>query len=197
MVWRSCQDDHVGYVLAASVVVDRPDCIVIYQPTGAPVLKRNGSRGGPSGRSLPPGGWDGTHSAGTWGGPPSLRAHQPGTHYSAIRHIGPDGIYGWYVNLELPWVHTPIGYDSRDLIVDIVCDPDLTSPTVKDLDELAWNRERGVITADEEAAYLAWVEVATSDIEARLGVFGMDWDPMAKNLSKADMPTMPSGHVLS
>lgn len=176
VAWRSMQADHVGYVLAASVIVDTDDIIAIHQPAGAPILRRGGERTGPRGRGLAPGAWDGTHRHATFNSDHDVvRAHQPGRYYSVIRKLTPDGYSGWYINLELPWTLTPIGYDSKDLTLDIVLNDDLTNPQWKDLDEHNWNLTVGNITADEHRRYLDHGNNAIADAANRQGVFGHNW----------------------
>jgi Protein of unknown function (DUF402) len=52
--------------------------------------------------------------------------------------------WGWYVNLQQPFTRTTLGFETMDLVLDIVVDPDLTWRW-KDEDELQTFVERGVI----------------------------------------------------
>lgn len=174
-MWRSVLDDHVGYVFAAFVIADEPNVIALQQPAGSPILRRGGTRAGPNGRSMTPGGWDGTHRLDSFNGGDVVRAHTPGSPYSVIRRITPDGYRGWYINLELPWSRTPIGYDTRDLTLDIVFDDHLTQPQWKDGDEHDWNLATGAITADQHRLYRAHGHTAIADALFRRGLFGTDW----------------------
>ena len=51
-----------------------------------------------------------------------LRAHPAGEPWSEWRWLEADGSWSstFYINLEQPWIRTPIGYDSHDWILDIV-----------------------------------------------------------------------------
>jgi Protein of unknown function (DUF402) len=56
----------------------------------------------------------------------------------------PDGEnYGWYVNLQRPFRRSPIGFETMDLALDLVVEPD-RSWRWKDEDELEAFVERGV-----------------------------------------------------
>lgn len=169
VVWRSVHDDHVGYVFAATVIVDSPNIIALHQPNHAPILRREGPRGGPQGRSLLT--WTGQHRPAQFTGGPVIRAHQPGTHYSIIRRLTPSGPQGWYINLELPWQRTPIGYDSRDLTIDITANDTLTTYTWKDKDELDWQRDNGRISPAQHHHYLHQAHTAIEHARSRHHLF--------------------------
>jgi hypothetical protein len=56
----------------------------------------------------------------------------------------PDGRHwGWYVNLQKPYRRTTLGFETMDLMLDVIVDPDRTWRW-KDEDELAVFVERGV-----------------------------------------------------
>lgn len=67
----------------------------------------------------------------------------------------------WYVNLQLPLRRSDAGFDTRDLFLDLVGDPDARRWRWKDEDELAIALGRGLVDADtaerirDEAAALA------------------------------------------
>ncbi|WP_240508873.1 DUF402 domain-containing protein [Streptomyces agglomeratus] len=56
------------------------------------------------------------------------------------------GLRNWYVNFERPTCRTTEGFDTFDLTVDLVVDPDLTGWQWKDEDEYAHVRRLGIIT---------------------------------------------------
>ncbi|MFV0523207.1 MAG: DUF402 domain-containing protein [Acidimicrobiales bacterium] len=198
VVWRSVFPDHVGYVFAARVIIDTDNVIALQQPTGSPVLRRGGARGGPHGRSLLPGGWDGTHQPDTFRAGHVVRAHEPGRPYSIIRRITPDGYAGWYINIELCWRRTPIGFDSRDLTVDVILDNDHANPEWKDLDELDWNRDVGNITATAHTKYVDYGHQAIKDARANRGLFALDWDnalpPITDPTNTLSIPPSATAH---
>ena len=59
----------------------------------------------------------------------------------------PDGSHwGWYVNLQEPLRRTELGFETMDLVLDVIVDPDRTWRW-KDEDELQTFVERGVVDA--------------------------------------------------
>ncbi len=153
VVWRFVHGDHVAAVFPSVVVVDDADHVVLYQPPGTDTLRRTGRRGGPRGRNMQPGGWDGGHARDPWVGNGVVRAHRRGTPWSAWRWVDSGGRWepGFYVNLERPWLAGPLGYDSEDWILDLVIDTDLVGWTWKDEDELGWAQQVGAVSAEHAA----------------------------------------------
>lgn len=74
------------------------------------------------------------------------------------------GLRNWYVNFEHPTRRTENGFDTFDLTVDLVIDPDLSTLTWKDEDEYAHVRRLGVISDTEYRA----VELARAEAVAML-----------------------------
>lgn len=54
--------------------------------------------------------------------------------------------HGWYVNLESPWTRTPLGFDSEDLVLDVLVADDLSSWSWKDEDEFEFALASGRIS---------------------------------------------------
>ena len=86
---------------------------------------------------------------------------------------------GWYVNLEEPFRRTPLGFDSRDLQLDIVVDAERRWHW-KDEEDLERSVDRGVISAP--IAERAWAEgkEVIPDIESGAWPFTDDiinWRP--------------------
>jgi hypothetical protein len=167
IVWRSRPKGEIGYVFGCRVLVDDPDMVAIVQPTGAPVVRRLGARGGPQGRTLLPDKWNGKRATSVWNQPPVVRLHPVGRSYSVIRTwvAAERRFAGWYVNLEQPWVRTTIGFDSRDDILDVVVSDDLGACRLKDEDELALAVGLAQIAMDDANAIRA---TATAVITARV-----------------------------
>ena len=159
------------------VVLDEPAVIALYQPTGAPISRRLGPRGGPRGRSLPSSEWDGRRSIETWGYRPTVRLHPVGKSYAVIRTwVEADQDFaGWYVNLEQPWTRTEVGFDSRDDVLDVVVTDDLGECNLKDEDELAFSVESGVMTKQEAEQIRHTAREAIEDVQRRRWPF----DPQA------------------
>ncbi|MFE4800369.1 DUF402 domain-containing protein [Streptomyces sp. NPDC056708] len=74
------------------------------------------------------------------------------------------GLRNWYVNFEHPTRRTDDGFDTLDLTVDLVIDPDLSTLTWKDEDEYAHVRRLGIVTDTEHQA----VELARAQVLAML-----------------------------
>ena len=81
---------------------------------------------------------------------------------------------GWYVNLQEPLERTPLGFDTRDLQLDIRVDTN-REWTWKDIDDLERSVETGVIS--QPVADRAWAEGhrAVADIEAGRWPFTEEW----------------------
>ncbi|MFF2186292.1 DUF402 domain-containing protein [Streptomyces sp. NPDC058155] len=72
------------------------------------------------------------------------------------------GLRNWYVNFEQPTIRTDGGFDTFDLTVDLVIDPDLCTWTWKDEGEYAHVRRLGIVTDTEHQA----VELARAQVLA-------------------------------
>lgn len=180
VVWRSRPQGEVGYTIPLTVVEDSAEAIALVQRDGCTCMRRTGARGGPNGRSMLPGGWDGGHAPVRWApGHDTVRVHVPGTAHSVIRHwhAGTAQFEGWYINLELPWTRTPIGFDTHDLILDVAIEgSDLASARLKDEDELAWSVERGTISREEARLAREEADRVLQVIPDRAGLFAADWE---------------------
>ncbi len=60
--------------------------------------------------------------------------------------------WGWKVNPETPWRRTSIGFDTADLVLDAVIEPDFKSWSWKDEEELDEAQSLGLLTLDEVAS---------------------------------------------
>lgn len=177
VVWRSLPEGNVGYVLPATIVCDDGDVIGLFQHTGSVCKKRTGKRGGPGGRNMLPNGWDGGYSDREWTGRSNLHLHKMGSGHTVIRSWDQDqqSYEGWYVNLEADWSRTPIGFDTLDLILDVIVGDDLSSWSLKDEDELHWAEDKGIMSADEAALARTEAEMVGEAIESRTWPFFEDW----------------------
>lgn len=194
VLWRSIYDARPGFVMPTRVIEDSAQAIALFEPTGVTVKARVGTRGGPRGRNMLPGGWDGRYEDRVWDGPGCLRLHLPGTGISVMRWWHPekqryDG-WGWYVNLELPWRRTAMGFDSRDLLLDIVVAEDLSSWRWKDADELEWALEVGTMDAETAEFTKSAGAQAIALLEARAFPFDTDWHRWRPDPAWT-LPTLP------
>lgn len=104
-----------------------------------------------------------------------------GRWFTVGRMYGPDGTFRcWYVNFERPPTWRGDGWDTFDLLVDLVVEPD-GSRRWKDEDEYAQGRRLGLVTDSEHSAVQTAREEAVALVEARRGLFSDDataaWQP--------------------
>ncbi|MGP3991500.1 DUF402 domain-containing protein [Streptomyces sp. 3N207] len=81
------------------------------------------------------------------------------------------GLRNWYVNFEHPTTRTGDGFETFDLTVDLVVDPDLTGWQWKDEDEYAHVRRLGIVTDTEHQAVDAARDQALAMLTERTGPF--------------------------
>lgn len=102
-----------------------------------------------------------------------------GDYFSVCRYARPDetplGHDGWYVNFELPRQPTAIGYDTFDLLLDLIVAPDLASYTWKDQDEYAQGRRLGLITDALHARVDQARQQVIALIKEQRAPFAGDW----------------------
>lgn len=188
-------DRAAGVVMSAFpqiVVRDEPELIATYMPVGVVGKRRSGDRnGGPRSRQLVR--WDGGHEDWKWLRTSVLMLHRPGDAFSLWSAWEPEGwrLAWWYVNIEEPWRRTAIGFDTRDLEIDLWSEPDLGSWHWKDEDELAWSVTQGRFTQEEATRIRADAERALRRVAAREAPFDPAWirwrpDPMWTR------PTLPA-----
>ena len=97
-----------------------------------------------------------------------------GRWFTVARMYGEDGALAcWYVNFERPPTWHAAGWDTMDLALDLVVQPD-GAWQWKDEDEYAQCRRLGIVTDAEHAAVTQAREQAVALVEARAGAFGED-----------------------
>jgi hypothetical protein len=104
-----------------TVVADEPERVVLWIAADTP-CKRPSHRVTLEQRAH--GDWTLTDKP--WSdGPATLMLFTPGQAHAIWLFWNERGAFsGWYVNLEDPWRRTPIGFDTRDHLLDIAVDPD-------------------------------------------------------------------------
>jgi uncharacterized protein DUF402 len=177
-------------VLAQLVVRDDPGAIVTFMPSGSLTKRRTGVRnGGPHGRQLTQ--WDGGHEDRLWSGTNVVMVHRPGDAFSLWCAWDQEWRPAWwYVNLEEPWRRTAIGFDSRDLWLDLTRKPDEPAWRWKDEDELAWAVEQGLFSAERASEIRRAGEGALETIARRAPPFDADWASWRPQPTW-DIPTLP------
>jgi len=186
----------VAFAVAGRVLVDDAELAVVASPLGSAVRRRAGVGSGPNGRLVLPEDWDGTYVEDRWSGAPVVRVHEKGTRWSVWRwHDGSDWLPDWYVNLELPWTRSPVGFDSQDWTLDVVAttDPDgRWSVRYKDEDELAFYATTGHWSEEMRAVIEQAGRDATAAATARSFPFDADWSAWVPDPTWP-APDMPSG----
>ncbi|MGP3966284.1 DUF402 domain-containing protein [Streptomyces sp. 6N223] len=94
----------------------------------------------------------------------------------------------WYVNFQRPMHRTALGFDTFDLVLDLVIAPDLARWDWKDEGEYDHGRRLGVVSEADHRAVEKAREEAVAMIEGRVGPFATearwrDWH------SEPDWPT--------
>jgi len=168
---------HVGYAHTARVIDDVDDHVVLYQPPKTVHMERGGERGGPRGRNMVRGGWDGTHSAREWRGDGVVFVHRWSEPWSVWRWVSTGGAWSthFYVNFERPWTRTAAGFDTEDWVLDLVVTADDRAVTVKDADELDWCVEHGTISLEQAELTRRSAALMTETAEEGGWPFDADW----------------------
>lgn len=130
------------------VVEESASLIVTYIPRGALWKRATDLRG--RAIRLPHGEWQLRDAL--WYGHGMLRFFVRGAAHSMMAFRKEGDIDFWYINLEEPYRRTGIGLDTRDNHLDVVFRKDLTTPELKDEDELEQAMVLGDIDATEVAA---------------------------------------------
>lgn len=123
-------------------------------------------------RQLADGTW--TLSAGEWQDTVLLLWKAPDAHFSVNAFYSGDAdhrLLTWYVNFERPNVRRPRGFDTFDLLVDLLVDADLSRWRWKDEAEYAQARRLGIIDEAEHAHVDAAREQALALVAERAGPF--------------------------
>ena len=81
---------------------------------------------------------------------------------------------GWYVNFELPPTGTATGISSKDLVLDMWVDPDLTWRW-KDADDFQHALGDHILAPEIEAPIRTEAELIIDEIANGTGPFGNDW----------------------
>lgn len=120
----------------------------------------------------------------------TLAITKPGEWHSTWVSWLPDGSrYGWYVNLQMPAVRTPLGYEAMDLMLDVVVSPE-RQWSWKDQDHFDEARALGLYDDALADRVLSEAEAVIEQVEAGAAPFDgtwLDWEPPA-DWGPAELP---------
>ncbi len=180
----------VGAVTSRTVVEDREDLIALYIAPGYPCKRRAGVRGGPRGRVMLSD--SGRHEDWTWAHNRMLMLYRPGDAHSTqlFWRADDEEFLGWYIDLHEPLRRTPIGFDSRDQVIDILVAPDRSSWEWKDEDEFEWRQENGLLSPQQAVVIRAEGERAVERLTDTDIALYKDWEGWCPDPSWP-VPCMP------
>jgi hypothetical protein len=184
------EPDRVGTVRSFTVVRDEPDLLALSLAPGNPCLRRKGVRGGPTGRILIVD--SGEHEAWHWDRTGVLLLYHPGDAHTTNLFWSADGntLLVLYIDLIVPLQRTPLGFDTRDLVLDVTMPPDRSSWEWKDEEEFAWFVETGRFTREHADEIRAEGRRA---VERLIGTdLYCEWESWHPDSSWA-RPTIPDG----
>jgi Protein of unknown function (DUF402) len=122
-----------------------------------------------------------------WHPPGALQLTRPGDAYSLwLLRRDARAFSGWYVNLQNPLRPSPLGFDTRDHLLDL-WRPANGDWVWKDEHELEQAVEEGIFSPPEAAAIRAEGERATRELELPTGWESWEPDP------SWPVPSLPTG----
>ena len=156
-----------------TVVEDTPIRLVVFSGAGVRWMRPCRPDGGPM--RIQEGNWVLREDVWTV---EALRIISPGTRHSILLlwSAGFEELLLWYVNLEDPFVRTPIGFDYLDRLLDIEVAPDLSRWKWKDKDEVEEAVARGIMTSQKAREVRAEGEGVIRALDARRPPFSEPWD---------------------
>ncbi len=178
-VWRG--RPHVGW--GGYVLEDTDEQVALYLPEGSPLAFADDFFGAPHP-------WSGRDR---WFGHGVVQLHRPGSMNSVWvfwTGLRPE-LAAWYVNLEEPWRRSPLGFDTQDLELDLVVEPD-GSWSFKDDEQLDPWVERGRWTREEVAAIRAEGARLGAELDAGRRWWSEEWATWEADPAWAP-PVLPEG----
>ena len=191
IVQRSVRDRRIRYMRSLTVVEDQDDLVALYLAPGYPCKRPGGVRGGPRGRMLLTD--SGRHEDWVWAKNRVLKLYRPGdAHQTQLFWRADDGAFlGWYIDLLEALRRTPIGFDTRDHILDIWVAPDRSSWEWKDEDELEWCLATGELSPQQVTMIRAEGERAVERLTAADPPIYKEWEDWSPDPSWP-VPTIPA-----
>jgi uncharacterized protein len=173
----------VQTVFPSIVVADTPELIATWVPLDTTILNGvTGDSPSPEGArehlaadvmvakswKMVPRKW---HTSGT------LRLKNPREMWSLWLFWTPDmtDLRAWYINIDAPYERTRFGFDTWDMFLDVVVQPDRKSWRYKDEDEFAEAIEAGIFNKQEEAEVRAAAAKALELVKSNRPPFDNVW----------------------
>ena len=199
VVFRGIYNDRVSYIQSAVIVQDRPDEVALVIMPGAECAAPEGYINGKHGES---GHWDrwGEYEKGNWTMQPYLwRTNRllmlvrPDEYYSSYYFWQADTsqFLCYYINFQLPLRRTRLGFDSFDLDLDIIIEPNFEWRW-KDVEEYQKGIQLGILRPE----WIREIDSSKADVfeklEKRRYPFDgswLDWKPDPAWIP----PTLPEG----
>lgn len=160
-------------VTPTTVVADEPDRVLLYVPHGTTFLAPADAAGRVTRRIAREAGV----TPDRWRDHAALHIVPDGAPFAVMARWGRswDDFTGYYVNVQEPLRRTAIGFDTMDQTLDLIVDPDLTTWSLKDHQELVDATRAGFFTADEAAAIEAIVDTAVELVADHRPPFDEEW----------------------
>ncbi|MEA2520645.1 MAG: hypothetical protein QOI81_291 [Actinomycetota bacterium] len=173
VILREMWGDRVFAARPALVIADTPALLQFYKPPGVRMQVAVGADGRE--RRLPGGEWT------TVGASASARHVLsfafPDTPYAVLMFWDREFRFGgWYVNLQSPLERTPLGFDTREHLLDVVIAADRRAWRWKDEDELEEAVALGLFTGQDAVWFRYWGERAVEHVLLREPPFDGTWE---------------------
>jgi len=149
---RNVFQGRVQTVFPSIIVADTPELVVTWLPVNTPVLngitdpnaEHDGGKGHLSAETMVAKSW--TMAPRNWHTEGTLRLKNPRSMWSlwVFWEPGMGDVRGWYVNVDAPYNRTRLGFDTWDMFLDVVVQPDRKTWRYKDEDEFADAIEAGI-----------------------------------------------------
>lgn len=157
IVLRNVFRDRVQTVFPSIVVLDSPELVVTWLPLDTPVLHgvtdpTSGyydNKGHLRAKTMAAKSW--MMSERNWHTEGTLRIKHPRSLWSLWVFWEPKmtEVRGWYINIDAPYQRTRLGFDTWDMFLDVMVQPDRKTWQYKDEDEFAEAIKTGMFTEFE------------------------------------------------
>jgi uncharacterized protein len=186
---REIVDGRVWSARPAIIVCDAPELRITFTPADVAIPRAVG----PDGEELriPRGAWTLAPAPGRWN---VLGFAWPDERAAVLAMWDPEWNFRlWYVNVEDPLRTTPVGFDTSELVLDLVVEPDLRAWRWKDEEELDEAVRAGVFTREDATAFRRAAERGRRRVMEREPPFDADWTRWRPDPAWPVVPVLPDG----